>query len=156
MHRAIALLLILTVPVLAQSSEWASLKALRPGEKIWIRYKADNKVRSAKGEMVRWTEDTLVVRTGRTERVLARADVRRVAVYAGKSRGKGAGIGAVVGGGAGAVFYGIAAAATYEDLEVSPALIVAAGALLFAGVGALIGLAVGSTKTRTLYEVPAP
>ena len=153
MQRAITLLLLLTFPALA-AGDWEALKGLRTGEKVWLRYRAGDKVRSAKGEVVRWSEDSLVVRLGRTETAISRSDVQRVAVYAGKSRGKGAGIGALAGGVAGAVFYGIAAAAA-DDLEVSPALIAAAGALLFAGVGAVIGRAVGSTKTNTLYEAPA-
>jgi hypothetical protein len=154
MRKAVSLLLLLTFPALGAGGEWDSLQALRAGERIWVRFQTQEKVRSAKGDFMGWTPDNLIVRLGRTETVIARGDVRRIAVYAGKSRKKGAGLGALVGGAAGAVFYG-AAVATVDDLDVSPAAVVAAGSLVFAGVGALIGLAVGSTKVQTLYETPA-
>lgn len=41
---------------------------------------------------------------------------------------------------------------TNEDLDVPPSAIVGAAALLSGGVGAVVGLAVGATKTRTVYE----
>ena len=84
-----------------------------------------------------------------------RAELRKVSTYAGKSRGKGAGYGALAGAAAGAAAFGALALAD-DDLDVSPALVIAAGALWFGGAGAVVGLVIGAAKTQPIYEVKIP
>ena len=156
MRQLLAFFLALTLPLLGADAQWEQLKKLRSGERIWINYTQSGKVKSAKGEAAACTDDGMTVRVKGKDLVLARADVRKVAVYGGKSRSKGAGIGALIGAPIGAAIYGaIAADDEAEFLDVPPAAIIVAGSLFIAGVGALIGLGVGATKKVTLYEAPA-
>jgi len=101
MKPLIAFLLAVTLPLIAADAQWERLKTLRPGERIWIDYSKGDKLQSAKAEMAAWTDDGLAVRIRKSEVVLARSDVRKVAVCGGKSWAKGAGIGALIGLGVG-------------------------------------------------------
>ena len=151
----LALLLSITLPLVASDAQWERLKSLRPGEKIWVDYRQDQKFHSAKAEAAAWTENSLSVRIQKSAVVLARGDVRKVAVYGGKSRGKGAGIGALIGAGIGAGLFGGTAAAASGGLDIVPVGAFVAGGILFStGVGALIGLGLGSTRRATVYETP--
>ena len=157
MKNAIAITLALWMPLIAQDTQWERLNTVRRGEKIWINYSRGDKLQSAKGEFVAWSPENVTVRIKKTDAVLARSDVRKVAVYGGKSRAKGAGIGALIGAGIGAAVYGTAVAASSTDWNVvPPAAIVLGAAALFGGVGALIGLGVGRTKIVPIYESPKP
>ena len=156
MRPFLALLLTITLPLIAADPQWERLKSLRPGERIWIDYMRGDKLQSAKAEASAWTEDSLAVRIKNSEVVLARGDVRKVAVYGGKSRAKGAGIGALIGAGVGAgiSLSGGMLASGSGELGAEAAAVVAGFSMFCAGVGALIGLAAGSTKKVTVYEAP--
>ena len=155
MRRLLAATLALTLNVYAGVEDWANLKALRQWERVWVVVREGTAVRHRKGEAAGWSDAELRVRIKGVERALPRAGVVKVSVFAGKSRGRGAAYGAAVGAAAGAGVYGALALAS-DDLDVSPAAIVGAAALLFGGVGAVVGLAVGATKTRTVYEAAVP
>jgi len=150
MKQVIAVLLTMTLPLIASDPQWERLKTLRPGEKIWIDYSKAEKLQSATAEMAGWTEESLAVRIKKSDVVLARSDVRKVAVYGGKSRAKGAGIGALIGAGIGAGLYGALAAS--HSVDVNAGALIAGGSLFIAGIGALVGLGVGSTKRVTVYQ----
>jgi hypothetical protein len=142
-----------TMPLLSADADWDRLKSLRTGERIWIDYSTAGKRRSAKAEAVAWTAQDLSVRFGKTEVTLARSDVRKVSVYGGKSRKRGAGMGALIGGGIGAGLYGGLSLALGNDSDYPTGWLVAAGTLLFAGIGALVGVGIGSEKKVVIYQV---
>ena len=153
MTKLLASLLVLVLPALAANDDWNRVRTARPGERIWIDYMRGDALQSAKAEMVLWAEDALTVRIRKTDVTLARTDIRKIRVYAGKSRAKGAGIGAAIGAASGIALMGVAVAMNRDDLEVPAAPVIVSGGSLFAAVGALIGVAVGSTKTIPLYEI---
>lgn len=154
MKQWIAFVCAVAFPLIASDAPWVRLQTLRPGERISIDYSKGDKRHSVKAEMVSWTEDNLTVRIKKRELALPRSEVRKVAVYAGKTRARGAGIGAAVGAGVGAVFYGAVVAGAGGDLDVPPAAVIAGGSAFFGGIGALIGLGVGSTKWVPVYQAP--
>jgi hypothetical protein len=147
------MLLILVFPALAASADWEQVKKLRSGEKIWLKYMRADRLQSVKAEMGVWAEDSLTVRINKSDITLARRDIRRIAVYAGKSRARGAGIGTLIGAGVGVGLMGFSVAANQDDTDVPAAVLLGGGALVIGGVGALIGTAVGRTKTVPVYEV---
>ncbi len=99
------------------------LKKLRPGERIWIDSTQSSKAKSANGVAASCTDDGMTVRLMGREVALARGDVRKVTVYGGKSRSKGAGIGALIGAPIGVAIYGAAVADDDTELFVSPAVL---------------------------------
>jgi len=153
------LMLILLPQVHGSDLRWEKLKALRPGEVIWINFTRGDKTVSSKAKMSVWTEDSLAVRMGKSDVVLARSDVRKVAVYAGKSRKRGALRGFLWGIATAAPIGGFAAALGAADGPVgagakTAAIIVGGSICGGGGWGALIGAAIGVTKKETVYEAP--
>ena len=103
MERVVSAFLILfLVPVftLAQQSRdsWDNLKQLLPGQKIEI---VDMKMKSLKGEFTSFTDEAIVLREGKAEQSVARADVMRVSVRDTSHRTRNMMIGTLVGVGAG-------------------------------------------------------
>ncbi|MEP7364552.1 MAG: hypothetical protein ABI972_14950 [Acidobacteriota bacterium] len=152
MLRLLTLTLAAALTAHAALDDWQNLQALRPGERVWIIYRDGNSTRHRTATAASWTESALTIRHKRSEVVISRADLVKVSTYAGKSRAKGAAMGALIGAAAGATFFGVAAA-TDDFFNDSIALVAAGGAILFGGVGAVVGLAAGSTKTQTIYQV---
>lgn len=154
MRILMALALAIALPAVCLAADWEGLAKLRPGERIWVSYSQEKAVHSAKGRFSAWTTDSFAMEVGKRQIVLARNDVRAVRVYAGKSRAAGAGVGSLVGGAAGAAIYGAAAglSGAGNGSIVPVGVIVGAGTAAFAIVGAVIGLAVGKTKTEVLYR----
>jgi hypothetical protein len=128
---------------------WAAVKAIPPGEKLVLTLKSDQTVEGRLGSV---TDDGLTLTRGNNTSHLNREDVRQVYRVMAKSPAKsvliGAGIGATLGAG------GTAAAAASDDREgLSPAA--ALLPLVGAGIGALVGLAIGGRQKRVLvYESP--
>ena len=155
MKQLLALFLALTLPLIGADTAWDRLEVVRPGERIWIHYMEDGKLRKSQGTMGAWTADSVAVRLGKRDVVLSQNDVRKVLVYAGKSRGKGAGYGFLVGAGVGAGLGGATAGAGGGEGQVPAVASVGLGALMFGGIGALIGAAVGATKKVPVYDADA-
>lgn len=97
-----ALLFLFLVPVFALAQQardsWDNLKQLRPGQKIEI---VDMKMKSLKGEFTSSTDEAIVLREGKAEQSVARADVMRVSVRDTSHRTRNMMIGAAIGVGAG-------------------------------------------------------
>ena len=153
MRVLLALLLAAALPAVALAAEWDTLARLHPGDRISVRYSEGAHVRTAKGRFAAWTDASLAIETDRGKTTLARADVQLVKRQTGRNRARGAGLGALVGGAAGAgIFGGLVATHAEGDSIVPPGAIVAAGAVAFAVIGTLIGLAVGTARTEVIYR----
>ena len=155
MVRVLAILLSGALTSSAAIDDWENLRSLRAGERVWVRYREGNAIRDRKAAASAWAPESFTVRYKDRDIAIARADLRKVSVYAGKSRAKGAGYGALTGAAAGAAIYGVLAL-TSDDLDVSPALIIGAAALFFGGVGSAVGLAIGAAKTQAVYQASTP
>lgn len=149
----VSTLLVSVTPALAQqagvSSDWATVQAMAPGEKVSIETKDGKKM---KGRL-RSVSDTMVtLDRGSKTSDLSRDSISRVyrmVGSAGKSVGKAAAIGAAIGGGAG-VGLGIASGG-YEDLSKGEiaGILGLVGAGIGAGIGAIVG-GLGSKETKVL------
>jgi hypothetical protein len=148
------LTLILLPQVHGSDLQWEKLKALRPGEVIWINFAKGGKTVPSQARMSAWTEDSLAVRMRKSDVVLARSDVRKVAVHAGKSRKRGALHGFVWGTVTIAPLFGYIGAVVGETAGATAAITVGGSLLWGGGIGAVIGAAVGVTRKETVYEVP--
>jgi hypothetical protein len=155
MARLLALVLSGALWLGAAIDDWENLKSLRPGERTWVQYRDGKAIHHRKAAASRWTSDSLTIRYKDRDLIIPRGNLMKLSTYAGKSRAKGAGYGALAGAAAGAAVYG-ALAVSSDDLDVSPALVIGGAALLFGGIGAVVGLAIGATKTQTLYRAKVP
>ncbi|HZO53513.1 MAG TPA: hypothetical protein VFB63_12425 [Bryobacteraceae bacterium] len=131
------------------------MKSLRAGERVWVQHRDGKTIRHRKAVASTWSPGSLTIRYKDRDLIIPRGDLLKLSTYAGKSRAKGAGYGALAGAAAGAAVYGILALSA-DDLDVSPALIIGGAALLFGGIGAVAGLFVGATKTQTIYRAKMP
>ncbi len=128
--------------------DWSALQTLSPGQKLVVRTKDGDRLTgrfdSASDLLLNYEEDN-----GRKVS-LTRESIKLVQLNRGKSRLNGALLGAAIGGGGGLAFGGWAYA--QDDFN---ATIIAAPALLGAGIGAGIGAALGKgNKNETVYEAP--
>ena len=128
--------------------DWSALRTLSRGQKIVVRTKDGDRLTgrfdSASDLLLNYEEDN-----GRKVS-LTRESVKLVQLNRGKSRLNGALLGAAIGGGGGLTLGGWAYA--QDDFNAS---IIAAPALLGAGIGAGIGAALGKgNKNETVYEAP--
>jgi hypothetical protein len=156
MKKLTALTLALALPLMGADAAWDRLQTVRPGEKIWVRYIQGEKSLKSQGTMVAWDNDSLTLRLRKGDEVVARNDVRKVSVYGGKSRSKGAAYGTLIGAGVGVGLFGAVVAANAFHSDLRPGLVLASAALVFGGIGAVVGLGVGVTKKVVLYEATAP
>jgi hypothetical protein len=129
-------------------ADWSAVQALSPGQKIVLRTMDGDRLTgrfdSANDLLLNYEEDN-----GRKVS-LKRESVKLVQLNRGKSRLNGALLGAAIGGGGGLALGGWAYA--QDDFN---ATIIAAPALLGAGIGAGIGAAFGKgNKNETVYEAP--
>ena len=130
----------------AQSTDWAIVMNLVPGQKVQVGTK-DGK--SYVGKVQSITDDEL--RIGK-DQSLAKQDVQRVRLWSSGHHGRNALIGLGVGAGTGAIFG--AASCGGNDAWFSRGQCVAVSAPLFGGLGAAIGALVPSHgKWREVYEV---
>jgi hypothetical protein len=127
----------------AQTSEWAVLRQLLPGQKVKVET-SDGK--SHVGAVRSVSDDSIQI--GKTE-VIERADVQRVLLWSPGHHGRNALIGLAVGAG-----FGVAAGASCgNDAIVSKGQCMAVGAPFFGGVGAGIGALLPSRgKWHELYR----
>jgi hypothetical protein len=128
--------------------DWSALQTLSRGQKIVVRTKDGDRLTgrfdSASDLLLNYEEDN-----GRKVS-LTRESVKLVQLNRGKSRLNGALLGAAIGGGGGLAIGGWAYA--QDDFN---ATVIAAPALLGAGIGAGIGAALGKgNKNETVYEAP--
>ena len=89
--------LMLAAVALAQDAQWERVKAIRPGEVIWVRHLEGTTVVEDQARMISCRDEGLAVRIGKKEVIWARSDIRSVRVYAGKSHSRGALWGALIG-----------------------------------------------------------
>ncbi|HEV3468272.1 MAG TPA: hypothetical protein VG148_03050 [Pyrinomonadaceae bacterium] len=128
---------------------WSAVRALAPGEKLVVRTKDGERLA---GRFVSASDQRLVVRHDETDLTLARDNVRLVQLNRGKSRLRGALLGAAVGGGAGFAVGGIIYFPHRDDIAGST---VPAFTALGAAVGTAVGAALGKgNKNETVYEAP--
>ncbi len=126
---------------LAQLDPWERVKLIEPGKKVQVKLRSG---KTLNGDMENWTADGLSVRQGENKVVpVAKADVARVAMVTGMSRGRRAGYAALISGGAVGGLFGLACATSDCSGEASvyvlAALIIVAGftAAVAAGIAAL-------------------
>lgn len=146
---SIALMFLLLVPTFAAAERakdsWDNLKQLRPGQKIEVE---DTKMHELRGEFVSFSDDAIVLREGKTEKSVARAEAVRVSVRDTSHRTRNMLLGAGIGG-------GIAIGAVIVPLVISSnegTKCNACYAAIPAGVGAGVGLGL-IPGSRTIYRV---
>lgn len=131
------------------TGDWAAVQALSPGQKIIVRLKEGDRFTgtfdSATDLLLNFTDDGRKVS-------FTRESIRLVQINRGKSRWKGALLGAGIGGGSGLAFGGWAYDSADGDfvgaiVPVSAAL----GAVIGAGIGAAFGK---GNRNETIYEAP--
>lgn len=154
MRRLLAFGLAFGLPLMSADLSWERLKDIRPGERVLVDYAEGKKVKSLKGTALSWTEDSLGVRVKSKDMSVPRADVRKVRVYRGKSRGRGAAWGFLIGAAAGFGLFGTAAAAEGGDSIVPVAPLIGIGALVCSGIGGGIGALIGAARMEPVYEAP--
>jgi hypothetical protein len=123
---------------------WGDVKALPIGGDLTIKLKDG---RSVKGKLITARDSDLVVKVGKNDAVLDRESILQIHRRVPKSRKRAVAIGAAVGGGLG----GVAGGASPDgagDLSQPASTIMSAVA--FAGVGALVGWAVGGGNKQVL------
>jgi hypothetical protein len=147
--RTLAVLLLLaafTAAAQSPNQKWETVKSLTTGTEVRIAFGS----RTVRGDLIRATDDTLVVAAGKGQEMFTRQEITRISVRSGSSRGRHALIGAVIGGAGGAAFGGgFTAAVGFADYAPAAAGVVGgAGAL----VGALIGAAIPGGGWREVYK----
>lgn len=126
----------------ASANNWANVQQIGTDERLVVK-RTDGK--EVKGRMIEASETTLTIDRDGKPFAIARGDVRRVHVIAGKAeKGKwaliGAGIGGAAGGGIGAIKY----SSLIDDSEI----FIPIGLLVGAGVGAVTGMFIGREKRK--------
>lgn len=153
MRKALAILVVVLLAqqtlVIAQTTSgpsadgWNEVKTLQTGDELTVKL-GDG--RSIKGKLIFVRDAELVVKDGKGDNVLSRESISQVYLHAPKSRKKAMAIGATVGGGLAVV--GAASAEGVGDLS-QPAATILSG-VAYAGIGALVGWAIGGGKKRVL------
>ena len=157
--RIFALGLALTValagiaPAAAQDASgagtWAAVQALTAGEKVVVRTK-DGERKTGRFDSA--TDLQLVITRDGRKVAYARDQIRLVQINRGTSRGKGALVGAAIGGGGGlGIGIGVYEAAEGDFVGAVIPVLAVIGAGVGAGLGALIGK---GHKNVTIYEAP--
>jgi hypothetical protein len=117
----------------AQVDPWDRVKLIEPGKKVSITL---HNGKSVNGIMSAWSPESVTVLRGGGKTVqVPRADIEKVAMNAGMSRGRRAAWGALIGGGVGAVLIGAVCGGT-SDCDGSDVAIAAGAALWFGGIAA--------------------
>ena len=148
---ALVFLLLVTsfAPAQQARDSWENLKQLRPGQKIEI---VDMKMKEFKGEFVSLTDEAIVLRAGKAEQSMPRADIVRVSVRDTSHRTRNMLIGAAVGVGAGlAIMVPLEIQQSNEGNSMTGPMAGAVAALGGAGLG--IGAIPGN---RTIYRAEVP
>lgn len=145
----LAILLAQQTVTIAQTSaapspdSWSEVEALQVGDELTIKLRNG---RSLKGKLIYARDAELAVKGGKRDTALDRESIFQVYRHLPKSRKKAMAVGAAVGGGLGVI--GGASADGVGDLS-QPAATVLSG-VAYAGVGALVGWAIGGGKKRVL------
>lgn len=131
--------------------EWATIKSVPPGDELIVKLKNGSTI---KGRLRGISSDTLTVVRDKRMTDINRSDVQTIKRVIPKSAAKPTLMGA--GAGAAIAVTGVAVAAASDDTGGSEGELAAATlglALIGAGIGALVGLAVGSKQKKVLiYE----
>jgi hypothetical protein len=155
-RRALSICLVLTASLLsppaalsqtAQPRDWSALKSVESGSKLSVRLKDG---RSVDGRLRGVGDSALTLSVHDKATDFTREDVQSVYLSKGKSAAKPALIGAGVGGGVGAVV----GTQGDDDFVISRSQGAAALGAVGAAAGALIGFAVGKTRSKRVlvYE----
>lgn len=145
---------VITLGVSAQGNDsaWQNLQQLQPGDRIEIVLKSKAK---HSGMFVMLADDAITLRARGGESGYPRDEVARVSRLGSARRGRAALIGLAVGAAAGAALGAAAAGSdngSFIDITVGPSM--AAGGVLFGGVGAALGAAVARPARTELYRAP--
>jgi hypothetical protein len=135
--------------VLPQVDAWERVKRVETGKQVSITLQSG---KSVSGKMSEWRADGVSLQRGKRIESLAKADITKVYVTAGMSRGKRAAWAAGIGGAAGAGTFG-ALVAGGDTAYVPPGAIVAVGALFISGTAAGIAALIPQRK-QLVYQAP--
>ncbi|HEX7177667.1 MAG TPA: hypothetical protein VF240_20580 [Pyrinomonadaceae bacterium] len=133
----------------ARTSDWRAVQALTAGERVVVKTTDDGR---KTGRFDSANDLQLVITRDGRRVTYARDRVRLVQINRGTSRGKGALLGAAIGGGGGlAIGAGVYDSADGEFIGSIVPVIALVGAGIGAGIGALFGK---GSKNVTIYEAP--
>lgn len=134
----------------AQVDPWERVKLIEPGKKLAVRLHSGKTV---KGKMELWTSDGLSIRQGREKlNTISKADVARVALLTGRSRGRKALYAGLITGG---VMGGLMGAACANGgCYAEPAILVPAAAGFWGGLAA--GIAALFPQHQEILYTAAP
>jgi hypothetical protein len=138
----------------APGAEWAAVTAVQPGDKLVVKLREG---KSVEGKLSSVSGETLTLAHNKKTTELNRGDVLKVYRVTGKSAASstliGAGVGAAAGAGTGAAVCGGCNDKGSFDFGPSRSVITAGAALVGAGLGAIVGFALGRRHKRVLiYE----
>ncbi|MFN7922136.1 MAG: hypothetical protein U0Q16_18685 [Bryobacteraceae bacterium] len=138
----------------AATGSWARVTAIRTGANVKVARTGEKK--RLAGTFAGASEDAVRVDTRGSVVSIPRSDVKRVEVAVNR-KGRRAAIGAAIGAGVGAASLGGAAAASNKPGAEPgvPGLLAVGGLVLGGGIGALVGMAVGSGYNVVYETAPA-
>jgi len=150
--RGFVALLVIAVTARAQPAleDWNNVKALGAGPQVRIKMGK----RTIRGYIQGASDDTVTVNTEAGKEMIARQSVTDIAVRKAGHRGRNA----LFGAGIGAAFGVLSASTTYSPCTncftpgPSKGAVIAAGAVVFGGIGAAIGALIPSGGWRGVYR----
>jgi len=147
-RRLVALLALLATTLSAQTADWNTVKALTTGTPVRITLGP----RTVRGEIIRATDDVLVIASNKGQEMFDRPQVSTVSLRKPSHRGRNTMIGLAVGAGGG-LGIGLAARAKPGQWElISNEAVVAGFAAAGAIVGTLVGVILPSGGWRVIYQ----
>ncbi len=136
-------------PAQANFTDWNSVKALATGADVRITTGS----RTVRGKVLRTSDDSLVLATGKSQEMFPQQEVKRVLLRGDSHRGRNSLIGLGVGATAGL----IAGAVGHQDCSgwffcTSRGEDMAAGGIVFGGIGAAVGALIPSRSWLEIYR----
>jgi hypothetical protein len=150
--RLAAMLVFLAAIASAQAkfTDWNTVKALATGAEVRITTGS----RTVRGRVLRVTEDTLVLGSGKSQEMFPQQEVKRVLLRGDSHRGRNS----LIGLGGGAALGVIIGAAAHQDcsgwcfFNTSRGADAAGGAIALGGIGAIVGALIPSRSWLEIYR----
>ena len=135
-------------PAQAKLTDWSTVKALATGAEVRITTGS----RTVRGRVLRTTDESLVLGTGKSQEMFPRLEVKRVLLRGDSHRGRNS----LIGLGAGVAAGLITGAAGHQDCGgwfcTSRGEDMAAGGIVFGGIGAAVGALIPSRSWLEIYQ----
>ncbi len=147
---AMLVFMVSLAPAQTRFTDWSTVKALATGAEVRITTSS----RTVRGRVLRTTDDSLVLATGKSQEMFPQQDVTRVSLKGDSHRGRNS----LIGLGAGAVTGVIIGAATHQDCNSfcfpygSRGADMAGAGILLGGIGAAVGALIPTRSWLEIYR----